>query len=206
MMEQPRQTATDDYWSREEFIATLPLPPQDHERDVFFLWHHSREKYGRNHKELGLTLREPGERDYFHVKACFYSPRIVLTVALTPPEPGELGEEIGEVVGSRNEGRNRHEFANLQAWYYPIAKTLMLWEVDLYGSYGEEEDPTKDFLLSSLWVMFERRLIEQLPDCKQILTPHHEPDYDRELFQAFLRQRGYAPGAEGSGVFEKPIR
>lgn len=206
MMEQQTQTATDDYWNKEEFIATLPLPPQDVDRDVSFLWHQSREKYGRGHKDLGLILKEPGERDYIHVKACFYSPRIVLTVALTPPAPGEFGEEIGEVMGSRNEGQNRHEFASLQAWYYPTEKTLMLWEVDLFGSYGGEEDQTKDFLLSSLWVMFERRLLDQFPDCERVLTPHHEPDYDRELFQAFLRERGYAPGAESNGIFEKFIR
>jgi hypothetical protein len=207
MMEQNTRTAIDDYWNKEEFIATLPLPPQDVERDVFFLWHASRERYGRNHKELGLTLAEPGERDYIHVKACFYSPRIVLTVALTPPAPGgEFGEEIGEVVGSKNEGQNRHEIASLQAWYYPTEKTLMLWEVDLLGTYGQEQNPTQDFLLSSLWVSFERRLLEQFPDCKRILTPHHEPDYTQELFQAFLKERGFSAGAEGSGVFEKPIR
>jgi hypothetical protein len=195
--------AVDDYWNKEEFAGRLLFPPHDDERDVFFPWHESRERYGRNHRDLGLTLREPGERDYIHVKACFYSPRIIVTLALTPPMQSELGEEIGEVTGSRQEGRNRHDIANCQAWYYPTEKTLMLWEVDLFSSASEEEDPTKDFLLSSLWVLFEKQLLERFPDCERILTPHHEPRYERALFQAFLCERGYTPGPEGSGVFEK---
>ena len=199
-------TAVDDYWSKEEFVGRLLFPPRDDERDVFFPWHESRERYGRNHRELGLTLADPGERDYIHVKPCFYSPRIILTFALTPPVQTDLGEEIGEVTSARQEGQNRHDIANCQAWYYPNEKTLMLWEVDLFSSASEEEDPTKDFLLSSLWVLFETRLLERFPDCERILTPHHEPRYDRALFQAFLRERGYTPGPEKSGVFEKIVK
>jgi len=30
------QTQLDDYWQRLEPIARLPLPPQDHEHDVYF--------------------------------------------------------------------------------------------------------------------------------------------------------------------------
>lgn len=196
-------TAVDDYWNKEEFIGRLLFPPRDDERDVFFAWHESRERYGRNHRELGLTLREPGDRVYIHVKPCFYSPRIILTFAITPPVETDIGKEIGIATGSRQEGLNRHEVANCQAWYYTTKKTLMLWEVDLLSSVSKEEDPTKDFLLSSLWVLFEKRLLERFPDCKHILTPHHEPRYERTLFQAFLRERGYKPGPEGSGVFEK---
>ena len=195
----------DDYWNNEEFIGRLLFPPRDDEREVFFLWHQSRERYGRGHRELGLTLKEPGERNYIHVKACFYSPNIVLTVALKPPIQTDSGEDIGEVVGVRNKGQLRHDIANLQAWYYGNEKTLMLWEVDLFGSYGEGDDPAKDFLLSSLWQCFESRLLERFPDCERILTPHSEPDYETELFRAFLRERGYLAGPEKSGVFEKAV-
>jgi hypothetical protein len=196
-------TAVDDYWSKEEFAGRLLFPPRDNERDVFFPWHESSERYGRNHRELGLTLADPGERDYVHVKACFYSPRIILTFDLTPPIQTDIGVQIGEVTDSRQKGQNRHDVANCQAWYYPNEKTLMLWEVDLYSSVSGEEDPTKDFLLSSLWVLFETRLLERFPDCERILTPHHEPRYDRAFFQTFLRERGYTPGPEKSGVFVK---
>jgi hypothetical protein len=196
-------TGLDDYWNKEEFVGRLLLPPRDDERDVFFLWHQSRERYGKNHKDLGLTLAEPGERDYIHVRACFYSPRIILTIPLEPPIPSAIGDEIGEVVGSRQEGQNRHDVANLQAWYYQAEKTLMLWEVDLFRAYGEEQDPGQDFLLSSLWTLFERELIRQFPECQRIITPHSEPDYKTELFQAFLQERGFSPGCAGSGIFEK---
>jgi hypothetical protein len=196
----------DDYWTDQEFIARLLIPPKDHERDVFFLWHQSRERYGRGHKELGLTLNEPGQRDYVHTRACFFSPHIILTVALTPSEQTDLGRHIGEVADSRTEGQVRHDIANLQAWYYGSEKTLMLWEVDMFGPYSEGDDPTKDFLLSSLWQCFETRLLKRFPECERILTPHSEPRYENELFRAFLRDRGYQAGPEMSGVFEKAAR
>jgi len=151
-------TAVDDYWQREDHVARLMLPPRDYEAEVFFLWHTTREEYGKNHREIGLKLNDAGLRDYVHVKACYYSPRIVLTIGLTPPVETELGEEIGQVTDSRVEGRDRQEIAGLQAWYYPSEKTLMLWEVDVFGQYSAD-DPTQDFLLGSLWHFFEQGLL-----------------------------------------------
>lgn len=190
-------TNLDDYWQREEFVARLPLPPQNYESDIFFLWHQSRERYGRDHREIGVKLSAAGERDYVHVKACFYVPRIILTVALTPPVETDIGEEIGEVVDSHQEGSDRHFIAGLQAWYYPSARTLMLWEVNLFGSY-RDEDPAQDFLLSTLWHYFEQGLLERFPVCERIVTPSWEPSYEPHQWERFLAARGYTPHYENT--------
>ncbi len=194
----------DDYWQRRELAARLPLPPADHEYDVYFLWHRSQERYGNNHRELGLTIRKAGVREYVHVKACFFVPRIILTIGLTPPVQTDFGEEIGQVLASEQEGHDRIFIAGLQAWYYPTEKVLMLWEVDLFGQYGSA-DPSTDFLLSTLWQCFEEGLLKEFPDCEQILTPGWEPQYGEALFKEFLRQRGYSPQDEVQRVFVKMV-
>lgn len=193
------QPAIDDYWDRGEEIGRLPLPPRDNEREVSFIWHQSREKYGRGHREIGLgVLRDNGERVYVHAKAVFYSPKIILTVGLMPPIETAIGNEVGEVLGARTEGQTRHEVANCQAWYYEKEKVLTLWEVDMRTNYRESEDPTQDFILSSIWQVFEQKLLREFSDVKTILTPGHEPSYDDEQFRAFLQQQGYAPHIENT--------
>jgi hypothetical protein len=193
------QTAIDEYWTRSQEIGRLLLPPRDHERDISFIWHQSREKYGRGHGEIGLgALKDNGERVYVHAKAVFYSHKIILTVGLTPPTENAIGKEVGQVMDARTEGQTRHEVANCQAWYYEKEKVLMLWEVDLRTNYRESEDPTQDFLLSSIWLAFELALLRELQDVETIITPGHESDYDDELFRAFLRQLGYAPHVENT--------
>lgn len=199
MMQQQHNTAIDDYWTQGAEIGRLPLPPRDNERDVSFIWHQSREKYGRGHREIGLgVLRDGGERIYVHAKAVFYSPNIILTVALTPPVPSDLGEEVGEVMGSRFDGQTRHEIANCQAWYYEREKVLMLWEVDMRANYKESEDPTQDFILSSVWRSFEQALLRELPDVEAILTPGEEPNYEDDQFRAFLQSQGFTPHIENT--------
>ncbi|HKQ05705.1 MAG TPA: hypothetical protein VJ464_11270 [Blastocatellia bacterium] len=130
-----RAIRVDDYWEREECAARLPLPPGDQEQDIFFLWHHSRECYGKNHQEVDIRFQDPGERDYVHCKAFYYVPRIVLTVSATAPVQTDAGTEIGEVLDSRKEGSDHHIVAGLQAWYYRAERILMRWEVDLFHPY-----------------------------------------------------------------------
>lgn len=201
-MQSTQANIQDDYWQRSEHIARLPLPPADREHDVFLLWHQSRERYDRHHIEIGIQLNRAGERDYVHVKACFYVPRIIMTVGLTPSVTTELGEERGQVLDAQQEGHDRHFIAGLQAWYYSDKKTLMLWEVDLSPSFGEP-DPTLDFLLATLWQSFEQGLLARFTDCKAIVTPGWEPKYDTEQYRTFLRHQGFAPHFDNT--FSKPI-
>jgi hypothetical protein len=192
-------TAIDDYWTRAEEIGRLPLPPRDDEWDLSFIWHQSREQYGPNHREIGLgVLRERGERVYVHAKAVFYSPEIVVTFALTPPEPSELGTEIGQVIDSRTRGQLRHEVAGCQAWYYEQARVLMIWEVDMRMDYRDSSGPAQDFVFSSIWHTFERALLREFPDVEAILTPGWEPSYKNEEFRAFLESQGFVPYEENT--------
>lgn len=194
------ETTLDDYWTRSVEIGRLPLPPRDDERDLSFIWHQSREDYRAGHREIGITLHGAGERVYVHAKAVFYSPNIVLTVALTPPVPSDLGEEIGHVIDAEQQGQQRHEVASCQAWYYERECVLMMWEVDMRTHYQESDDPTQDFVLSSVWQAFERALLEEFPDCERVITPGWDPGYDGEQFRAFLQRQGYAPHIENTFI------
>ncbi len=194
-----QSTIFEGYWNREEQIARLQLPPENRDTEVFFVWHTSQERYGFNHREIGIKLTDAGERDYVHVKACYFVPRIILDVSFTPPVKTKLGEEIGQVTDSRVVECDRHFFANLQAWYYPTEKTLMLWEVDLFSQY-RGNNPTKDFLLSLLWCSFEERLLKRFSDCEKIVTLGHEPKYDVEKWRKFLTTQGYAPNFDNTFI------
>lgn len=193
------QTQLDDYWQRVEPIAKLPLPPQDHEHDVYFLWHQSREKYGRGHQEIGITLTEAGERVYVHAKAYYSTPNIIVTVAFTTPIRTAIGEEVGQVLDSEARGAKHHEVASCQAWYYEKERTLMLWEVDVRSHYAGG-DPSQDFLLITLWDAFEQALLQEVPECYQIITPGWEPGYEVEQWKSFLSARGYNPHRENTYI------
>jgi hypothetical protein len=189
----------DDYWGDEKLLGCVPLPPRDQEQEIFFLIHHSRESYGKDHREIGVRLRQAGERDYLHVRAITYVPRIVLTIAPIPPVPTEVGEEIGEVMASRREGSDQRVIAGLQAWYYRSERILMLWEVDIFGEY-READPTRDFLLGVMWQAFERELLARAPAAEWIVTPAWDPKYPNEEWRAFLASQEYTPHIENTFI------
>ena len=184
----------DKYWTRRVDIGRLPLPIEG-EQDVILIWHQVSENCGRGHREIGLgVMKDNTERVYVHAKACYFTPEIVVTIAVTAPNAGP-GEQVGVVEDARRRGSIRHEFANLQAWFYPAAGALMLWEVDLWR--GREENPTQDFLLTCLFDGFERELLRIFPDVREVITPH-EPNYPSEQWAAFLAERGYAPYVENT--------
>lgn len=194
------ETGLDDYWQELRPIARLPLPPQNTEYDVSFLWHQVRERCGRGHREIGIgTFREPVERIYVHAKAVFYTPQYILTFNLTPPVQTELGQEIGYVNDVRARGTIQHEIGKAQAWYYEHRRDLMLWEMLLHHPYAEE-DPSQDFLLITLWQTFEQELLKAFPDCGRIITPGSELKYDDIVFRKFLEERGFAPHQENTFI------
>jgi hypothetical protein len=184
----------DEYWTRRVEIGRLPLPIEG-EQDVALMWHQVPENCGYGQREMGLGVMEDNtERVYAHAKACYFTPEIIITIAVTAPNAGP-GEQVGVVEEAQRRGSIRREFANLQAWFYPAAGALMLWEVDLWR--GREEDPTQDFLLACLWDGFERELLRVFPDALEIITPH-EPNYDSRSWAAFLAERGYAPHVDNT--------
>jgi len=119
-------------------------------------------------------------------------PRIILTVGLSKSVQTEAGEEIGKVIDSNREGSERREIASLQSWYYRDEKTLMLWEVEVFGQH-RSADPTENFLLAVLWQHFEEELQKKFSDCEQIVTPGWEPKYSVEQWRKFLASQGLHP-------------
>lgn len=45
------------------------------------------------------------------------------------------GEVIGEVVESRLGSMERHIIGSAQAWYYPVDRSLVLWECDIFSNF-----------------------------------------------------------------------
>lgn len=185
----------DDYWTRRVEIGRLPLRFEG-EQDVALNWHQAREHCGIDHRELGLgTFTGQTEREYVHAKACFLTPDLIVSVAIARPAFGapasRIGEQVGTVTGSQMRGSIRREFANLQAWYYPTARALILWEVDLWERYRDGK-LAEDFILSCLFDGFERELLRVFPDAREAITPH-EPNYEDADWGSFLARRGYAP-------------
>lgn len=184
----------DEYWTRRVEIGRLPLPHKG-EQDVSLIWHQVPEKCGRGHREIALgVMKDNTERVCVHAKAFYFTPEIVLTIAVTAPN-AKPGDQVGVIDDVQPHGSVRREFANLQAWYYPDAGALMLWEVDL--SRGREEDPATDFILTCLWDGFERELLRVFPDAQEIITPH-EPNYPSERRAALLAERIRAPHVENT--------
>ena len=71
----------------------------------------------------------------------------------------------------------------------------MLWECYLFD-WCREQDPSDDPTLATVWTGVERLVLEQLPGVDRIVTPAWEELYERDLWQEFLRSRGYRPFSE----------
>ena len=71
-----------------------------------------------------------GTRTYFHMKPFVLVPDIVLTIGLYPT-PSATGA-IGEVLKSQERKHNEVEIGQAQAWYYPMDRTIVLWECLLH--------------------------------------------------------------------------
>ncbi|HZF41710.1 MAG TPA: hypothetical protein VE715_23025 [Blastocatellia bacterium] len=172
----------DEYWTRRVEIGRLPLPIEG-DQAASLIWHQVQENCGRGHREIGLgVMKDNTDRVYVHAKACYFTPEIAVTICVTAPN-ARPGEQVGVVEDVQRRGSIRREFANLQAWFYPGERALMLWEVDLWR--GREENPTQDFLLACLFDGFERELLRIFPDVRQVITPH-EPNYPSEQWAASL--------------------
>jgi hypothetical protein len=96
----------DEYWTRRVEIGRLPLPIEG-EQDVALIWHQVQENCGRGHREIGLgVMKDNTERVYVHAKACYFTPEIVVMIAITAPNAGP-GEQVGVVEDSRRRGSIR---------------------------------------------------------------------------------------------------
>lgn len=173
-------------------------------RSVFLEVHESLERYGDGLREL-VPLDPPhGTRRYLHARPFYLLPDVRMDIALT----GNPAEDavIGTVLSYEHRGFRRQAFGNAQAWHYQEPNVLMLWEVVLHERHRSRILPlTLDSLYTGIWQSWEQTLTQRCPTAPQIYTPFGDPAYDRDEYQAFLRDQGYSP-SEHPGVFVKDIR
>lgn len=148
-------------------------------------YHHTNE-----HDEIVPLATKSGCRVYVLAKPYILEADYRISMGLYS-QPDEQGA-IGEVVGSGWVGMRQREVGQAQAWFYPEARTLVLWECFLEHWY-RGEDPRTDETLGTLWKGFEEFLLRQFPDARRIASPSWEPIYedDREAWPGFLEARGY---------------
>lgn len=128
-------------------------------------------------------LSGPQERAYVHAKPFILEPRYYATVAWDPVRGR------GEVINSEQRGVEEHYIGNAQAWHYTQDDLLVLWECYLYEPY-HSSPPERDEAHVEVWTAFEHWLTDRF-DPSVILAPAWEPVYEMELWQQFLKSRGY---------------
>jgi hypothetical protein len=209
----------DTYWQRVFKAGTIYLPPDENHHDLYLQIHTEREEYLRaEDADLGLRLsRQRGERIYVHAKFLILRPRIIVSFAPTD-EPNKVfdnsscesdllkgGQVIGKVVESHLDDMERQIIGSAQAWYYPVDRSLLLWECDIFSDFygAPSDDPMKDDPLKIVWKALEQFLIGEFPDTQTITTPAWEPKYETERWQEFLRAEGYQEMPDNPRAFVK---
>ncbi len=174
-----------DFWT--DRIETQATTPDDWR--IFLRVHRSEETYGWGsvHVEGRFLTHRQGRKTYVLAKPCALRPRFTLTAALYDKP---RGREIGRVVSTDWEGMDTVEIGNAQAWHYHADGVLVLWECYLFEPVREGARPVDDARHLAVWQAFEGQLVRWFSP-RLIVTPAWEPVYQREEWQAFLRQMGY---------------
>ena len=61
--------------------------------------------------------------------------------------------------------------ADGQAWFYPTAAAIVLWELIPAGVWWRPNpDPREDFVLRTLWLAYERFLVDRFPAATRLMT------------------------------------
>jgi hypothetical protein len=158
--------------------------------------HTEQERYRPSdvNQEITPVGVKEGVRTYLHLRPFVLMPDITLTIGLYP----ELrpGGAIGEVVSARERKMKEVEIGNVQAWSYPDG-TLVLWECFLYGFVSDRPIST-DPNTTALWRSVESFLAQQFPRSERVVTTAHDPMFETEEYQVFLRALGYEPVATGA--------
>ena len=122
-------------------------------------------------------------------------PDIRLTVALSPgPQPDGA---IGEVMDGEERDGRRPPIGTMQAWYYPVDGTVLIWEAFL-ASFARDTPLGKDVNMRRLWLRVEDSLITRFPAATRIVTPCDDPAFETTSDRAFLGSLGYTPVARAA--------
>jgi hypothetical protein len=126
-----------------------------------------------------LVPTTPGPRTYLRGQAYIVEPWPAVPAALRGIRSPELAELERVRVG------------DVQAFYYPTDRVLVLRDCALLMTYREAE-PRLDPNHRALWQGTEETLLARFPAATQIVTPAVPPGYDRADYAPFLDAMGYA--------------
>lgn len=174
----PGHEHEDPFYNRDEQIGQVHLWDQDWA--LRLLAHVGDEEYARHHGEEIIELAKP----------YILRPDYRLTIQLNQ-EPDPSGH-VGKVVGTDWPGMRHQPIGTAQAWYYPLERTVVLWECFLETRYAREQ-PHDDPNHGALWTGFGTFLQREFPQAHTMVTTHAEPMYEHEDYQAFLAKQGYRP-------------
>jgi hypothetical protein len=159
-----RLPAAEPYYQHEVYLGDVSLPGVSHppERPVgLHLRLHVAEEPYRGGRELVPRRHAAGTRVYVHAKPYVLVPDCRLTIALTAADPG-LGEPAERVTDVRHRGWRRLDVGTAQAWRYPAAGPLIVWEASLHAGPRADPDPARDPALARLRDGSEGALLEHL--------------------------------------------
>jgi hypothetical protein len=131
----------DEYWTG-DILLVEDLPPRDGPASARLSIHQNDESYprGHGHTEILPVCDERGTRAYLLAHPYRLLPDLTITVGLSPtPAPDGA---IGTVEAVHWEGMHQDRLGDLQAWYYPTDRTLILWEVTLFSRFRTQPDQT----------------------------------------------------------------
>lgn len=166
----------DDYWSDDRALLRLPIGRA--ERLIRVRSHIAAEPYWGLGSETLFPLSSPkGERTYVQSRLYFHAPE---------------------------DSTRDQRLADAQSWYYGADRAIVFWElVSASWPWQPNPDPREDFVLRSLWLAYERFLVEQFPAAEQLLTTWEDNPYERPDWQGFLTTIGYRQS--GDAAFSKSI-
>jgi len=167
------------YWTDDRPLLRLPIGRSA--RLVRVRSHIAPERYrGLGSETLFPLAERSGERSYVQSHLYFYAPE---------------------------ESRREQRLADAQSWYYPAPadRALVLWElISSSWPWQPNPDPREDFIFRSLWLAYERLLVERFPDARQLFTTWEDTPYTRADWEGFLTTIGYRKS--GEAAFSKEIR
>jgi len=132
-----------------------------------------------------------------HLQSYLAVPDIRLTVALAPGPQSD--GTIGEVVDGEERDGWRPPIGTMQAWYYLVDGTFLVWEAFL-ASFARDAPLGEDANMRRLWLRVEDPLITRFPAATRIVTPCDDPAFETTSDRAFLGYTPVARAADGKTI------
>lgn len=118
-------------------------------------------------REIVSVAALVGTRTSIHLQSSLIMPDIRLTVAFRAGP--QLDGAIGEVVDGEERDGRRPPIGTMQAWYYPVDGTVLIWEAFL-ASFARDTPIGKDANMRRLWLRVEDSLITRFPVATRLVN------------------------------------